>query len=68
MHAPLAWESQLDYSDDVASAVAEIAEGRLAEANAIADKTERNAANDTVKADVISQLTGRGCAVRRSGA
>ena len=63
VHAPLAWESQLDYSDDIASSVAGIAEERLAEANAIADKTDRNAANDTIKADVISQLTAAGASL-----
>jgi len=57
---PIAWESQLDYSDEIAAAVAELAEARLAEANTIADKTERNAANDAVKAEVVPQLAGEG--------
>jgi polyribonucleotide nucleotidyltransferase len=60
VHAPLAWESQLDFGDDVASAVADLAESKLVEANAIADKTERNAANDAIKADVISQSCAPG--------
>ncbi|HEX2576028.1 MAG TPA: polyribonucleotide nucleotidyltransferase [Aquihabitans sp.] len=60
VHAPISWESQLDYSDEVRAAVAEAAETRLAEANTIADKTERNAANDAIKADVVPALTGEG--------
>ncbi len=60
VHPPLSWESQLDFADEVSSAVAAIAETRLVEANAIADKTERNAANDAIKTDVVSQLCGEG--------
>ena len=59
-HEPLQWESQLDFGDDVAAAVAAVAESRLAEVNALADKAERNAANDQIKADVVSQLSGDG--------
>ncbi|MEJ7584187.1 MAG: polyribonucleotide nucleotidyltransferase [Acidimicrobiales bacterium] len=57
-HAPLEWESQLDYGDDVADRVAELGRDRLAEANTIADKTDRNAANGAIKADLIAQLGG----------
>ncbi len=55
---PLTWESQLDYGDDVAAKVAEIGRDRLAEANRIVDKTERNAANDAIKDDIVAQLCG----------
>ncbi len=58
--APLVWEAQTDYSDEIAAAVAEVAEAKLAQANTIADKTERNAANDAVKAEVLEALTGEG--------
>jgi polyribonucleotide nucleotidyltransferase len=55
----LEWESQLDYGDDVVAAL-EPYRARLAEANTIADKTERNAANDEIKDEVVSSLTGEG--------
>jgi polyribonucleotide nucleotidyltransferase len=58
-HEPLQWESQLDYGDDVTAAL-EPYRSRLAEANTIADKTERNAANDAIKDEVVSELTGEG--------
>ncbi|HVX18670.1 MAG TPA: polyribonucleotide nucleotidyltransferase [Acidimicrobiales bacterium] len=60
VRAALSWEPQTDYSDEIAAQVAELAEKRLAEANAIADKTERNAANDAIKGDLVEQLTGEG--------
>jgi polyribonucleotide nucleotidyltransferase len=55
---PLAWTSMLDYGDDVAAKVSELGRDRLAEANTIADKGERNAANDAVKDDLLAQLCG----------
>ena len=58
VHAPITWESQLDYSDEIRAAVAMAAESRLAEANKITDKTERNAANDAIKAEVVPALAG----------
>ncbi len=57
---PIAWENQIDYSDEVEAAIAEGYGARIAEANTIADKTERNAANDAIKADVVAALTGDG--------
>lgn len=57
---PLEWESQLDFSDEIAAAVADLAEARLVEANKIADKTERNATNDAIRAEVLPQITGDG--------
>ncbi len=60
VHEPLVWVPQTDYSDDVSAQVAAVAEARLVEANAIVDKTERNAANDAIKADVLAALTAAG--------
>jgi polyribonucleotide nucleotidyltransferase len=57
---PLQWESQLDYSDEVRDAVAAQAEAGLVEANKIAEKTERNAANDEVKKATVAALCGEG--------
>jgi len=57
-HPVLEWESQLDYGDDVAQKVTDLGRDRLAEANTIADKTERNTANAAVKADLLAQLCG----------
>ena len=56
----LVWENQIDYSDEIEAAVAAAAEAKLAEANQITDKTERNAANDAIKAEVVAALTGEG--------
>ena len=60
VHAPISWESQLDYSDEIRAAVAKAGEARLVEANKITDKTERNAANDAIKAEVVPALVGDG--------
>ena len=60
VHAPLSWEPQTDYSDEVAAKVAELAEAKLVDANKIADKTERNAANDAISAEVVEALTAEG--------
>lgn len=57
---PMAWESQLDYSDDIRDAVAAEAEAALGPANQIADKTERNAANDEIKKATVAALCGEG--------
>jgi polyribonucleotide nucleotidyltransferase len=59
VHAPLEWESQLDYGDDVTAALEPYAT-RMGEANTIVDKTERNAANDELKAEIVAALTGEG--------
>ena len=56
----IAWENQIDYSDEVAAAVKAAAEAKLIPANQITDKTERNAANDAIKAEVVAELTGEG--------
>ena len=56
----LVWENQIDYSDEIEAAVAKAAEAKLIPANQITDKTERNAANDAIKAEVVAELTGEG--------
>jgi len=56
----LVWENQIDYSDEIEAAVAKAAEAQLAEANKLADKGERNAANDAIKAEVVGALCGEG--------
>jgi polyribonucleotide nucleotidyltransferase len=59
----IAWENQIDYSDEVAAAVKAAAEAKLIPANQITDKTERNAANDAIKAEVVAELCGEGGAL-----
>ncbi|WP_426572449.1 polyribonucleotide nucleotidyltransferase [Aquihabitans sp. McL0605] len=59
----IVWENQIDYSDEVEAAVKAAAEAKLIPANQITDKTERNAANDAIKAEVVAELTGEGGAL-----
>src|SRR3954452_21477819 len=58
----LAFESATDYGDDVFEAVSKFGD-IVAKANTIADKTERNAANDAAKAEIRAavgeQFAGR---------
>jgi polyribonucleotide nucleotidyltransferase len=60
---PMPFESGTDYGDDVFAAVEKAGKDALAQANTIADKTERNAANDAAKATILDALgddfTGR---------
>ena len=56
---PIVWDNQIDYSDDIEGAVAAFTD-KVAEANKIADKTERNAANDAIKAEVLGELCTEG--------
>src|SRR5690606_20545439 len=56
----LVWESQLDYDDAIADAVAEAGRDQIAEANTIADKGDRNAANDAAKAAIVEALCAEG--------
>ncbi len=53
---PLPFKSEADYGDDVYTRVAELGKAKLAEANTIVDKTERNAANDAIKDEIKSAL------------
>ncbi|CAN5810452.1 polyribonucleotide nucleotidyltransferase [soil metagenome] len=57
-HPSLNFEAQLDYGDDVMARVTEVGRDRLADANAIADKAERNVANDELKAAIVAELSG----------
>ncbi|WP_421119607.1 polyribonucleotide nucleotidyltransferase [Aquihabitans daechungensis] len=59
----IVWENQIDYSDEVEAAVKAAAEAKLIPANQITDKTERNAANDAIKAEVVAELCGEGGAL-----
>ncbi|MBW8826716.1 MAG: polyribonucleotide nucleotidyltransferase [Acidobacteria bacterium] len=52
----LPFESATDYGDDVAAKVAELGAAAVAAANTIADKTERNAANDAAKKQIIAGM------------
>src|SRR5690606_21635991 len=52
----LKWSPEPDYGDDVYARVAELGEARLAEANTIVDKTERNAANDAIRDEIREAL------------
>ncbi|NLV56772.1 MAG: polyribonucleotide nucleotidyltransferase [Acidimicrobiales bacterium] len=56
---PLAWESQLDYGDDVLAAV-EAYRSDIAAANSGADKTARNAATSALRDRIVGDLTGEG--------
>ncbi|HLO35695.1 MAG TPA: polyribonucleotide nucleotidyltransferase, partial [Candidatus Deferrimicrobium sp.] len=51
----ISFESATDYGDDVFDAVSAYRD-QIAKANTIADKTERNAANDEVKAEIKAAL------------
>jgi polyribonucleotide nucleotidyltransferase len=51
----ISFESATDYGDDVFEAVSAFS-AKVAEANTIADKTERNKANDEVKAEIKAAL------------
>ena len=54
--APLAFESQLDYSDEVWNKVVEVGTPLYDEATQIVDKTERNAAIDAATSSIADQL------------
>jgi polyribonucleotide nucleotidyltransferase len=52
----ISFQSATDYGSDVYEAVSDAGRIELAEANRIADKTQRNAANDVAKAAVLAAL------------
>ncbi|QGG94893.1 polyribonucleotide nucleotidyltransferase [Actinomarinicola tropica] len=60
---PIPYTPGVDYTDDVYARVAELGRDKLAQANTIVDKTERNAANDAIrdeiKAALAEELEGR---------
>jgi polyribonucleotide nucleotidyltransferase len=53
---PIPFEAAADYGDDVYAKVAELGTDKLAQANSIVDKTERNAANDAVRDEILEAL------------
>src|SRR5262245_14430166 len=55
----ITFDSATDYGDDVFEAVSSAGKARMVEANRIADKTERNAANDAVKDEIHAALGDR---------
>ncbi len=52
----LKWSPEPDYGDDVYARVVELGEAKLAEANTIVDKTERNDANDAIRDEIREAL------------
>ena len=57
--SPIAFEPQVDYSDEIFSAVEEVGGADLAAAQQIADKAERGAAEEAARTKVLEQLSGR---------
>ncbi|MCB0997277.1 MAG: polyribonucleotide nucleotidyltransferase, partial [Acidimicrobiales bacterium] len=53
------FDTQVDYSDDIYAAVKEAGEAKLADTQQIADKTQRGAAEDAVKAELMGALLPR---------
>ncbi|MBK5224780.1 MAG: polyribonucleotide nucleotidyltransferase [Acidimicrobiia bacterium] len=53
---PLPFTPGADFGDDVYARVSELGAAKLAEANTIVDKTERNAANDAIKDEIKAAL------------
>ncbi|GAC1316835.1 MAG: polyribonucleotide nucleotidyltransferase [Acidimicrobiales bacterium] len=56
VHDPIPYVPQLDYAEDVFERVAAVGSDSVAKAQAIADKTERNAATDEATAAIRAQL------------
>ncbi|HUF32292.1 MAG TPA: polyribonucleotide nucleotidyltransferase [Acidimicrobiales bacterium] len=54
---PIEYQAKADYGDDVYAKVEKVGRKRIAEANAIADKAERNAANDEAKDAIVAELS-----------
>src|SRR4051794_40853014 len=58
VHDPIPFEAQADYGDDVFARVADLATERLTQAQAIADKTERNAKTDEITESIMAAISG----------
>src|SRR4051812_3026740 len=56
VHEPIPFDAQADYGDDVFDRVTAIASDRIAQAQSIADKTERNQTSDQITAEVTAEL------------
>src|SRR3954465_13933640 len=52
VHEPIPFDPQVDYGDDVFDRVAAVGSDRIAQAQTIADKTERNETSDQIAADI----------------
>jgi len=56
VHAPIPFEPQSDYSPEIYARVEALGLDALSAANTLADKAERNAANDAASADIRAKL------------
>ncbi len=56
---PMEYETQVDYTPEVEAAVAEVGATKLAAALSIADKAERQAAEDQAKEQIAEELAAR---------
>jgi len=56
VHAPPPWTPQTDYAPEVLARVEAVGSASLADAQRIADKTDRNAATDEATAAIMAQL------------
>ena len=55
---PLSFDAQADYTPDIYSRVEAVGRAALEQANTIANKTDRNAANDAAAAEIRQTLSG----------
>src|SRR4051812_22897305 len=60
VHAPIPFEPQLDYSDEIFERVSAIASEALGKAGTIADKASRNEATDATTDALLQELAGEG--------
>jgi polyribonucleotide nucleotidyltransferase len=59
VHAPLSFDPQIDYSDEIFAAVEEIGAERLSAAQSIADKGDRSIATDAARDEILAELADR---------
>jgi polyribonucleotide nucleotidyltransferase len=57
VHAPIAFEPQVDYGDDVFARVAEVGSDRIDKITTITAKAEREAATEEVTTSILSELS-----------
>src|SRR5436190_5849230 len=60
VHAPIPYEPQLDYSDEIFERVSAIGTEALGKAGMIADKASRNEATDAATDAILQELAGAG--------
>ncbi|MDQ1397186.1 MAG: polyribonucleotide nucleotidyltransferase, partial [Acidimicrobiaceae bacterium] len=58
VHAPIPYDSQADYGDDVFERVSKVGSDQIAAAQTIVDKTERNEKSDAITAEIMGELSG----------